>query len=161
MKFGMRRQGNEALSYLLHFWICPFRRGLGENWFSNPAYSLEVLSEYTGRRHWNNMERFGACSDVNLCSAWTLAPGRRRTGCVPLFWQRTQKRLLLPSYPSDSNQSFVRGIRAIRPCSILNPPPYNGWGAFNPQIRHCPEKTLSYTTKLNALKLIWRLLEHV
>ena len=51
-----------------------------------------------------NMGASGAGLDVELCSAWPLAPGKGGSGGVPLFWQRILKRLLLPNYPSDSYQ---------------------------------------------------------
>ena len=58
-----------------------------------------------------NMGASGACRDVSFCSAWPLAPGKGGSGGVPLFWQQTLKRLLLPNYPSDSNQIWYEASR--------------------------------------------------
>ena len=73
----------------------------------------------------------GACLDVEMCSAWPLVPGKEGSGGVPLFWQRTLKRLLLANYPSDLNQIWHEAsgqCGLTRLCSTIGSAPSEGSG---------------------------------
>ena len=63
----------------------------------------------------------GAYLDVELCSAWRLAPGKGGSRGVQLFWLWTPKPLLLPKYLTDSDQTWYeasgqRGL--VNLCSL-------------------------------------------
>ena len=67
-----------------------------------------------------------ACLDVELCSTWRLIFGKGGAGGAPLFWQWTQKRFLLPNYPSDLNQIWYETsgqCGVVRLCSSQHSAP--------------------------------------
>ena len=84
-----------------------------------------------------DMRASEACLDVKLCSTWRLPPGNPLPGSgdVPIFWQWTQKRFLLPNYRSDSDQiKHGAGGRwvLLRLCSSFGSAPLRGLGGNLP-----------------------------
>ena len=108
------------------------------------------------------MGAFGVYLDV-VARHGHWAPIKGVQGVSPYFGIGHKKRPLLPNCPSDFALNLVWGIRVMRFCQIvlsisISPCKATG-GQLTPK-SGIACKILSYTTKSNALKLIWEFLEN-